>query len=97
MRFKDRDIESFWIDCRRFKPRRVPPELRKVLFRKLQMLDAAEASGSLNDLRIPPSNRLERLEGDRAGRYSIRVNRQWHLRFTWTPHGIEGVEFVDYH
>ena len=54
MRFKERDIESFWIDCERFKPRRVPPELRKVLFRKLQMLDAAEASGSLNDLRIPP-------------------------------------------
>ncbi|WP_101722059.1 type II toxin-antitoxin system RelE/ParE family toxin [Eggerthella timonensis] len=61
------------------------------------MLDAAEASGSLNDLRIPPSNRLERLEGDRAGRYSIRVNRQWRLRFTWTEYGIEGVEFVDYH
>lgn len=97
MRFKDRDIESFWIDCERFKPRRVPPELRKALFRKLQMLDAAEASGSLNDLRIPPSNRLERLEGDRAGRYSIRVNRQWRLCFTWTEYGIEGVEFVDYH
>lgn len=97
MRFKDRDIESFWIDCERSKPRRVPPELRKALFRKLQMLDAVEASGSLNDLRIPPSNRLERLEGDRAGRYSIRVNRQWRLCFTWTEHGIEGVEFVDYH
>lgn len=97
MRFKDRDIESFWIDCDRFKPRRVPPELRKALFRKLQMLDAAEASGSLNDLRIPPSNRLERLDGDRVGRYSIRVNRQWRLCFIWTAYGIEGVEFVDYH
>lgn len=97
MRFKDRDIESFWIDCEKLKPRRVPPELRKALFRKLQMLDAAEASGSLNDLRIPPSNRLERLDGDRAGRYSIRVNRQWRLCFTWTAYGIEGVEFGDCH
>ena len=97
MRFKDRDIEAFWIDCSRFIPRRVPPELRKALFRKLQMLDAAEASGSLNDLRVPPSNHLEQLSGNRSGRYSIWVNKQWRLCFTWTEHGIEGVEFVDYH
>lgn len=97
MRFKDRDIEAFWIDSTTYRPRRVPPELRKPLFRKLQMLDAAEASGSLNDLRVPPSNHLERLEGDRAGRYSIRVNRQWRLCFAWTHNGIEGVELVDYH
>ena len=97
MRFKDRDIEAFWADRSRFVPRRVPPELRKTLFRKLQMLDAAESSRSLNDLRVPPSNHLERLEGDRAGRYSIRVNRQWRLCFLWTDCGIEGVEFVDDH
>lgn len=97
MRFKDRDIEAFWLDSSRFVPRRAPPELRRSLFRKLQMLDAAEASGSLNDLRVPPSNHLERLSGDRAGRYSIRVNRQWRLCFLWTKHGIEGVELVDYH
>lgn len=97
MRFKDHDIEAFWIDCKRFKPRRVPPELRKALFRKLQMLDAAEASGRLDDLRIPPSNHLELLSGDRAGQYSIRVNRQWRICFRWTPFGVEGVEFNDYH
>ena len=97
MRFRERDIEAFWIDCNRFKPRRAPPDLHKSLFRKLQMLDAAEASGSLNDLRVPPSNHLERLSGDREGRYSIRVNRQWRLCFAWTPYGIEGVELVDYH
>lgn len=97
MRFKDCDIEAFWLDSSRFVPRRVPPELRRSLFRKLQMLDAAEASGSLNDLRVPPSNHLERLSGDRAGCYSIRVNRQWRLCFLWTKHGIEGVELVDYH
>lgn len=96
MRFKERDLEAFWVDCGRFKPRRVPSELRKSLFRKLQMLDAAEASGSLNDLRVPPSNHLERMSGDREGLYSIRVNRQWRLCFTWTAHGIEGIELVDY-
>lgn len=97
MRFKDRSLESFWVDPQRFRPRRIPPELRRQVFRKLQMLDAAEASGCLNDLRIPPSNRLEKLEGTRANRYSIRVNDQWRLCFTWTPFSIEGVEFVDYH
>lgn len=97
MRFKDRDIEAFWLDSSRFVPRRVPPELRRSLFRKLQMLDAVEASGLLNDLRIPPSNHLERLSGDRVGCYSIRVNQQWRLCFLWTKHGIEGVELVDYH
>lgn len=74
MQFKDRDIESFWIDCSETASRRVPPELRKPLMRKLQMLDAAKASGCLGDLRIPPSNRLEKLSGNREGRYSIRVN-----------------------
>lgn len=97
MRFKDRDIEAFWLDSGKFVPRRVPPELRRSLFRKLQMLDAAEASGSLNDLRVPPSNHLERLSGERFGCYSIRVNRQWRLCFLWSKHGIEGVEFIDYH
>ncbi len=65
--------------------------------RKLQMLDAAEASGCLGDLRIPPSNRLEKLSGNREGRYSIRVNSRWCLCFSWTKRGIEEVEFVDYH
>lgn len=71
MRFKDKDIEAFWDG--ESAPRRVPADWRKALYRKLQMLDAAHA---LNDLRVPPSNRLERLKGDRAGQYSIRVNQQ---------------------
>lgn len=97
MQFKDRDIESFWIDCSGTASRRVPPEFRKPPMRKLQMLDAAEASGCLGDLRIPPSNRLEKLSGNREGRYSIRMNSRWRLCFSWTKRGIEEVEFVDYH
>jgi toxin HigB-1 len=58
------------------------------------MLDAAEV---LADLRVPPGNRLEKLAGDRAGRYSIRVNQQWRICFRWTDAGPEDVEITDYH
>lgn len=94
MKFKDSDIELFWIDPERFTPRRVPPGCRKALYRKLQILDAA---CDLRDLRIPPNNRLEKLKGDRAGQYSIRVNSQWRLCFAWTNKGPERIEFCDYH
>ena len=58
------------------------------------MLDAAEM---LADLRVPPGNRLEKLAGDRAGQYSIRINRQWRICFSWSDAGPEDVEIVDYH
>lgn len=58
------------------------------------MLDAAE---TLGDLRVPPGNRLEKLAGDRAGLYSIRVNQQWRICFRWTEAGPEDVEITDYH
>jgi toxin HigB-1 len=58
------------------------------------MLDAAEI---LADLRVPPGNRLEKLAGDRAGQYSIRVNEQWRICFRWTDAGPEDVEITDYH
>ena len=58
------------------------------------MLDAAEV---LADLRVPPGNRLEKLSGDRAGQYSIRINQQWRICFRWTDAGPEGVEITDYH
>ena len=58
------------------------------------MLDAAEI---LADLRVPPGNRLEKLAGDRAGQYSIRVNQQWRVCFRWTDAGPEDVEITDYH
>ena len=56
-----------------------------------------EAARDLADLRIPPSNRLEKLSGHRAGQYSIRVNQQWRLCFTWSGNEALEVEFCDYH
>jgi Plasmid maintenance system killer protein len=71
-----------------------PGDLLRVTRRKIAMLDAA---ASLEDLRVPPGNRLEALRGDRAGSHSIRINDQWRLCFRWTPAGAEDVEIVDYH
>lgn len=65
-----------------------------VALRKLAMLDAAE---SLDDLRIPPANRLEALKGDRKGQHSIRVNDQWRICFRWDNGRVLEVEIVDYH
>ena len=94
MEFKDRDLEAFWEDPDMNPPRRIPSQLRRIVYRKLQMIDAA---ADLRDLRIPPSNHLEKLQRNRAGQHSIRVNEQWRLCFTWTPEGAKGVEFCDYH
>jgi len=62
--------------------------------RKLLIMKAAE---TLDDLRIPLGNRLEKLRGDRSGQHSIRVNQQWRICFRWTAAGLEDVEIVDYH
>lgn len=62
--------------------------------RKLRQLEIAE---NLNDLRIPPGNHLEALSGDREGQYSIRINEQFRICFSWTPMGPQDVEIVDYH
>jgi len=62
--------------------------------RKLRQLEIA---GCLSDLRVPPGNRLEKLRGNRAGQYSIRVNDQFRVCFRWTPAGAADVEIVDYH
>lgn len=68
--------------------------IETVARRKLRQLQIA---GNLEDLRIPPGNRLEALKGDRTGQYSIRVNQQFRVCFRWTPSGAKGVEIVDYH
>ncbi len=68
--------------------------IQTVAERKLQMLDSAV---DVLDLRSPPGNRLERLQGDRSGFYSIRINDQWRLCFNWTKSGPAEVEIVDYH
>lgn len=68
--------------------------IARVALRKLRQVDAA---CRLEDLRIPPGNRLELLRGNRAGQYSIRINDQWRICFRWSDAGPEGVEIVDYH
>jgi proteic killer suppression protein len=68
--------------------------IEKQALRKLDMLHTAR---NLNDLRAPPANRLEALAGDRRGQYSIRINDQWRICFTWTERGPADVEIVDYH
>lgn len=68
--------------------------IEAVAMRKLAMLHRA---ATLDDLRIPPNNRLEALRGDRSGQYSIRINQQWRLCFIWSDAGPGNVEIVDYH
>jgi len=74
--------------------RACPRVLWAVARRKLELLDSA---GALQDLRVPPANRLEALKGDRKGQFSIRVDDQYRLCFTWTDLGPSLVEIVDYH
>jgi toxin HigB-1 len=94
MQFSNKELASFWNNPAAIRTRAIPPDVRKTLYRKLQMLDAAYA---LIDLRTPPGNRLEALKGDRAGQYSIRVNDQFRLCFSWENGEAVGVEFCDYH
>ncbi|MBN9604986.1 MAG: type II toxin-antitoxin system RelE/ParE family toxin [Actinomycetales bacterium] len=89
--FGDRETAKVW---NREQSKRFGPELQRAANRKLRMLDAA---GELEDLRIPPGNRLEKLSGNRRGQHSIRVNDQWRICFRWTSTGPTGVEIVDYH
>ena len=89
--FADRDTEAVW---HRQRARRFGPAVNRAAHRKLLLLHAAR---SLDDLQVPPANRLEKLRGDRAGAYSIRVNDQWRICFRWTPAGARDVEITDYH
>ena len=89
--FRDKDTEAIW--QRRY-VKKLSPELSKLTYNKLILINAAE---SINDLRVPLGNRLEKLAGDRVGQYSIRINDQWRLCFTWSTSGAGNVELVDYH
>jgi proteic killer suppression protein len=88
--FKDADTESLAQGQRikRF------VNIERVALRKLRQLQIANR---LEDLRVPPGNRLEALKGDREGQHSIRINDQFRVCFRWTPAGAEDVEIVDYH
>ena len=89
--FADRETERIW---RQEISRRLPGQVQPVALRKLFLL---HRSKSLDDLRVPPGNRLEKLVGDRAGAYSIRVNERWRICFRWRDGNAFDVEIVDYH
>lgn len=89
--FADPEIEKLWNGS---VSRRLPPGIQAVARRKLRMLDAAVR---LDDLRVPPGNRLERLHCGRSGWYSIRINDRWRICFVWRDGGCADVAIVDYH
>ncbi len=89
--FRCKDTERLF---HRVRPRHLPPEVHRAALRKLWILDAATA---LDELRVPPGNRLESLHGDRRGRHSIRINQQWRICFRWHGGDAHDVEIVDYH
>ena len=79
---------------RRERPKRFPQSVHRVAFRKLRMLHRVQ---TLQDLRVPPGNRLETLKGNRKGQHSIRVNDQFRICFVWQSGDASEVEIVDYH
>lgn len=89
--FADAETQRLWATRT---SRRLPGDMLKRAVARLEQLHFANA---LDDLRIPPGNRLEALSGDRAGSHSIRVNQQWRVCFVWTDHGPAEVAIVDYH
>jgi proteic killer suppression protein len=89
--FRDRDTARLFD---RQAIRRLGADVQRVALRKLRQLDAAV---QLEDLRVPPGNRLEKLHGDRAGQHSIRINDQWRMCFRWSGNDAYDVEIVDYH
>jgi proteic killer suppression protein len=89
--FRDRDTERVW---QRLSVRKLGQDVQRAALRKLVILDAAE---TLQDLRVPPGNRLEKLKGNRSSQHSLRINDQWRICFRWTTAGPEDVEITDYH
>jgi toxin HigB-1 len=89
--FADSETELIWSGRR---SRKLPPDIQNVALRTLRLLNQAHV---LNDLRVPPGNRLEALKADRPGPHSIRINDQWRICFVWDEGGPSDVEIVDYH
>jgi addiction module HigA family antidote len=89
--FHDKETERVFLRERRSK---IDLRLRRIAHRKLLLIDAA---ASLEDLQVPRGNHLEKLTGDRAGQYSIRINDQWRICFRWSEGNAHEVEIVDYH
>ncbi|MFK4834313.1 type II toxin-antitoxin system RelE/ParE family toxin [Microbacterium sp. ZW T2_14] len=89
--FADEPTRKVWA---REHVRQLGSELQRAAQKKLRLLNAAE---TINDLRIPPGNRLEKLAGDRDGQHSIRINDQYRICFVWTSAGPTDVQIIDYH
>lgn len=89
--FANNETERIWSGMR---SRKLPADIQNIALRKLRMIDQ---SRRIEDLRVPLGNRLELPKGDRAGQYSIRINDQWRICFSWKDGGAEHVEIVDYH
>lgn len=89
--FKCKETEQIY---NRNRSKKLPTDIQRTAMKKLWMLDAAPG---LAALRVPPSNRLEALKGDRKGQYSIRINQQWRICFRWKSGNAFDVEIVDYH
>ena len=89
--FESKETEQIFA---RLRSRKLPQDIQQIAYRKLRMLNNAV---SLEDLRIPPANRLEKLKGNRAGQYSIRINDQWRICFVWRQGDAYRVEITDYH
>ncbi|MHA6689534.1 type II toxin-antitoxin system RelE/ParE family toxin [Devosia sp. A449] len=89
--FASAETELIWTGRR---SRKLPPDIQSVALRKMRLLNQAQL---LQDLRVPPGNRLEALKGNRAGQHSLRINNQWRICFVWQTGGPNHVEIVDYH
>ncbi len=89
--FADRETEKIFHQT---VSKKLPYSIQKTALRKLIMIDSAE---TLQDLRVPPANRLEALKGNRKGQYSIRINDQYRICFRFSANGAEDVEITDYH
>ena len=89
--FKCKETEKIF---NRFYSRKFPNDIQRVALRKLRVLHRAI---SVQDLKVPPGNRLEELKGDRKGQHSIRINTQWRICFEWHDNEAYNVEIVDYH
>lgn len=89
--FKDDETQKIY---QRQRSRKLPSDIQQVALRKLRMINN---SISINDSRVPPANRLEKLSGNRAGQWSIRINDQWRVCFRWEGSDALDVEITDYH
>ena len=89
--FASKETERVWLG---YRSRSLPDEIQRIGRRKLRMINNAQ---DINDLLVPPGNRLEALKGDRAGQHSVRINQQWRICFSWKDGDTYNVEIVDYH